>query len=320
MGIVDAGERALSRRGFGRLLTGAVLARVCRAAADARDMVGIPRQAPRVRLERSYRADAAVLFCGVQIFHRENVGGGSVRWQEFDDPSVSGRLLEFTGFSLPQRAAGLNRVGFIREMHCFGPEGRDECAYFGVMTSSPEESAEEARKALHSTEKEQTYTAIQGRIAAGATETAIAHFRAPASVSGDCSAELVERAGTALADTATIAGADPSSGTVSFLQTLSHMLPRPDAQEGRYIYSGRAYRMRLARSADPKAAALFRERGLIGSAAEVVRVTGRVHREAGGKETEFRLWIPAGAARPMPLRIEYQPKSYLRLVFEAVSA
>jgi hypothetical protein len=34
----------------------------------------------------------------------------------------------------------------------------------------------------------------------------------------------------------------------------------------------------------------------------------------GGKETEFRLWIP-GSAEHL-LRIEYQAESFLRLVFE----
>jgi hypothetical protein len=33
---------------------------------------------------------------------------------------------------------------------------------------------------------------------------------------------------------------------------------------------------------------------------------------------QFRLWIEEGAPRPLPLRIEYQPKSFLRLTFEAV--
>ena len=49
----------------------------------------------------------------------------------------------------------------------------------------------------------------------------------------------------------------------------------------------------------------------------MVRVAGKVRREAGGKETEFRLWIEEGAAPPVPLRIDFQPKSYLRLVLEA---
>ena len=41
---------------------------------------------------------------------------------------------------------------------------------------------------------------------------------------------------------------------------------------------------------------------------------------AWSKETEFRLWIPSRAEQPLPQCIEYQAKSYLRLVFEAPAA
>jgi hypothetical protein len=51
----------------------------------------------------------------------------------------------------------------------------------------------------------------------------------------------------------------------------------------------------------------------------VVRASGKVQREAGGKETQFRIWVEEGNRRPIPLRIEYQAKSYLRLTFEAES-
>jgi hypothetical protein len=101
---------------------------------------------------------------------------------------------------------------------------------------------------------------------------------------------------------------------------LAGLVMRPDGKEGRYIYAGRPYRLRLTRSVDGKATAYFRERRLIAKSAEVVRFDGRLRREAGGKETEFRLWIPSEAERPLPLRIEYQAKSYLRLVFEAPAA
>ena len=55
---------------------------------------------------------------------------------------------------------------------------------------------------------------------------------------------------------------------------------------------------------------------MIRSGVGVVRVAGKLRREAGGKETDFRLWIEEGAAQPVPLRIDFQPKSYLRLVME----
>jgi hypothetical protein len=56
---------------------------------------------------------------------------------------------------------------------------------------------------------------------------------------------------------------------------------------------------------------------LIAATVDAVRVSGRVRRQAGGKESRFNLWIADPAERPLPLRIEYQPKSYLRLAFEA---
>jgi hypothetical protein len=212
----------------------------------------------------------------------------------------------------------LNRLGFIREMARISGSEIPECSYFGLITASPEESAEEARKSLHSGAKEQVYTVIEGRIAPGETATTIAHFTAPAALSGANREELVERGRHALASVADMrtAGSASEAGH-SFLQELARLLMRPNGAKGRFLYSGWPYRLRLTRSVDAKATAYFRERRLIAVPAEVVRVTGRLRREPGGKETEFRLWIPSGADRPLPLRIEYQAKSYLRLVFEA---
>ena len=48
-----------------------------------------------------------------------------------------------------------------------------------------------------------------------------------------------------------------------------------------------------------------------------LRIAGSLWAAGGGRPIEFRLWVEEGAARPLPLRIEYQPKSYLRLTFEA---
>src|SRR5262249_37597089 len=156
------------------------------------------------------------------------------------------------------------------------------------------------------------------RIASGTTRTVTACFTAPSSLSGERKAELVERAQRALASSAkTVSVGVTDSGSRSFLQALADLLMRADGEQGRYIYSGRPYRLRLTRCLDRKATAYFRERRLIEGLTEVLHVSGKVRREAGGKESEFQLWIPAGSERPLPLRIEYQAKSYLRLFFEA---
>jgi len=303
----------VSRRAFALGLTGAALGRLCRAAGDEwpDPTAGSIEAAATLNLERRYRADAHILVLGLPLLRRTDVGGGSVVWREFVGGPAT-QLLEFTGFSDPQRAAGLNRMGFIREIARPNAAGS---VYFGLMTSSPEESAEEARKALHTVAKEQVYSAIKGRITRGVSETAAAHFTVAGS--GVASTELVERAKLALQTAEKVTNPNAVSACGSFLQTLAGMLTRPDRTEGQYNYSGRGYVLRLSRAPDAKATEYFRERRLLADAAQAIRISGRLRRQAGGKETEFRVWIAEGAERPLPLRIEYQPKSYLRLVFEA---
>ena len=268
---------------------------------------------------RRYRADAQILILSIPILHRSGVGGGSVLWRESHEAADTVRRLEFTGYSIPERAAGLNRLGFIRETSCRGERAILESDYFGVMTASPEESAEEAHKALHSTAAEATYTAIEGRIAGTDIETASAHFMGPARLSPERRDELLTRAQQALSHAPRKPPEFHAQGAVPppFLHALAQALCTPGESRTRYVYSGRLYRLWLRPSADAKAAAYFRERGVIAGGAQVVRVTGKVRREAGGKDTDFRLWIEEGAAQPVPLRIDFQPKSYLRLVMEA---
>jgi hypothetical protein len=313
---------AISRREFARILAAAAIVRPSRAADK---LEWSAEKSTGLALERHYRADAQVLLLGIPVLRREGVGGGSARWHEFESGGLT-RLLEFSGYSLPEHAAGLNRLGVIREM-LRNPGRPDlECIYFGVMTASPEESAEDARKALHSAAKEQMYTAIQGRITGSETETAIAHFLAPSAIHGGHSTELVMRAQQVLlADPQPAPATRGEAGSLPFLQTLAHLRMQPDGRDGRYTYGGKTYRLQLARAADPKSTEYFRGRKLIGDSARVVRVSGRLRREAsgkdqGGKEIDFRVWISTSGERALPLRIEYQAKAYLRLVFEAAGA
>jgi hypothetical protein len=320
---VTLGEvfRGVSRRAFLGALAGAAMVRVCRSAEINRSdrLAWNMAKEPQLSLHRRYRADAQILALGVRILQRERVGEGNVIWREFDmEGSV--RLLEFAGFSVPERAAGVNRLGFLREIARAGGSA-GECLYFGLMTASSEESEEQARRPLRAQTGEQTYTAIDGRIEGGSSENAKACFTAPAALSAEHREELVERAHRALAyarRTSTTPG-EPRCAH-SFLQTLAGLLMAPERNEGRYLYSGRIYQMRLARSRDERAAQYFRERGIISAGTEVLRVGGKVRQEAGGRETEFRLWISNSGERPLPLRIEYQAKPYLRLFFEAESA
>jgi len=270
--------------------------------------------------ERRYRADAQVLLFSIPVLHRANVGDGAAGWRETaGEDGAAVKLLEFTGRSAPERAAGLNRFGMVQELSRT-VDGGTEAIYFGLMTSSPEESAAEARKALHSNAKEVWFSAIEGRIGAGAISTAGARFLAPARTSPAERNELIERARQALdgAPKRTMEWPSAQSAPRPFLHALAGLLDQPGPAETRYAYNGRMYRLRVERAPDPKAASTFRDAHLIPPTAAVSRISGTLCRVEGGKPIEFRLWIEEGAPRPLPLRIEYQPKSFLRLTFEAV--
>jgi len=270
--------------------------------------------------EQRYRANAQILVLSLPILHWADVGGGSVIWRESSSLGTGVlRFLEFSGFSSPEHAGGLNRLGFLRELSRVTENGASESLYFGLMTASPEETAEEARRALHPTAKGVTYTTIDGRITKGSVETVVAHFIAPAQWSAKSRNELVERARMALSASSPKPPEFDTRGVEArpFLQVLADILRQRDRADSHFVYNGRLYHLWLEKSADPKAAAYFRKRGLVSAGAQVVRAAARLRREAGGRESDFRVWVDEQATQPIPLRIEYQAKSYLRLIFEA---
>lgn len=316
--------KQFSRRAFGRLWAASALCigaeRKGLAAAEGRlELEGQPRA--DLSLDRHYRADAQVIILSVPLLHRTSVGGGSVQWSEWAEPNGgSQRLIEFLGFSAPERAAGLNRLGFIRELTRTAPGGIRDAIYFGLMTASNEESAEEARKALHSKATESAYTVIEGRITGDASTSAVAHFMGPSRISVERRGDLVTMGHRALsAVPVQPAGLTMAPLPSPFLSALADALAGPPQVESRYIYAGRLYRLWLRKTADPKATEYFQKRKLISPGAKVLRASGTVRREAGGKDTQFGIWVEEGNRRPIPLRIEYQAKSYLRLTFEVES-
>jgi hypothetical protein len=271
-------------------------------------------------VRRRYRADAQVLLLSVPVLHRRGVGDGSAAWSDSVAPDGSTeRFLEFTGRSAPERAAGLNRFGFIQELSRTGDRERLESHYFGLMTSSPEETAAEARKTLHSESKEAWFSAIEGHNTGGFIETVSARFLAPTRTCDTDRSQLIERARQALAGAPTRKQDAPAAGHPPrpFLHVLAEILGENEPSRTQYVYNGRVYQLRVEKSPDAKAARAFCELGLIAPTAAVARISGVLWRDDGGKPVEFRLWIEKDVRHPLPLRIEYQPKTYLRLTFEA---
>ena len=281
---------AMSRRAFGRFLGVAPWSLSRRAPAQER-LAWNDLGASAPVLERRYRADAQVLVLSVPLLRRQGVGGGSVRWIE----SQNLRLLEFNGYSLPARAAGFNRLGFLRELSRTAGGKSAESIYFGLMTASGEESAEQARSALHSTAKEQAYTVIDGRVGGAGSEAAVAHFTAPSALTAEQQPELMDRSRKALAADAKIAatrgGQELSAGGGGTLGRCG-----TDANHLR-VRGWRVFTIG-SRAADAKSTAYFANGGFIPAGGNVIRVAGKLRRQVGGKDIEFRLWVERGPGGP----------------------
>src|SRR5579883_1798259 len=141
----------LSRRRLVRLLLGAasadcLLPRLATAGPGTFEVDRLLVEHPSESVSyqhRAYRADALVRLLGITVFSRAGVGSGFASYREARRSGVTVTTSRFGGGSFPARAHNLNRLGFIEEVVIETGAGPVEAAYFGFMTSSPEESLNE---------------------------------------------------------------------------------------------------------------------------------------------------------------------------------
>ena len=105
---------------------------------------------PEKITERAYRVDATVLLLSVPILRRNGVGDARVALRQSPGTGENGsgnRLaLEFAAASDPARAHGLDRMGWIREVVLERDGAAQRAGVLGIMSDSPEQTAEEARE------------------------------------------------------------------------------------------------------------------------------------------------------------------------------
>jgi hypothetical protein len=258
---------------------------------------------------RRYRADAVILLLGLPIYKRAAVGGGQVSVEETREGGQLRRTLFFAGGSDPKRAQGLKRIGWIREVVLGSESIPSQADYFGVLTSSPEESLENARKSVAGPQSGQSlFTAVNGRHTAGQSRSAITHFEFSSEATWYDHALIAEAESTFRSNVAWRENARPNSpnqAPPTFLLQLATLLKqRSKHAAGRYVYNEQEYTLELDTS----------------TAGRLIAVRGKVRNQQTGHQTPFRLWIENASESVIPVRIEFQPRSFLRLTFEALPA
>jgi hypothetical protein len=292
----------ISRRGILILLLPAVLRRAgwaAREPAISRDRV----------LERRYRAQAYISFCGVTIFSRNDVGGGYARVEETAQSGLTTVELQFAAGSSPAKAHGVNRLGFIQETVVEKPSGEPvDAQYFGFMTSSTEKNFEQARKSFVETDaKPVPYTATLGAAKSGQFGSTLFRMYFSPSLTFLDRAQLVQQvraniqggAGTPQEPVAYSGGEPPNT----FLNSMRQAILNPEERtESALVYNGKRYQLQTEKQPESNGS---------------VRLSGTLREQASGQRSTFRLWFEKGESY-IPTRIEYKAKSFLKLVFEAV--
>jgi hypothetical protein len=275
---------------------------------------------------RVYNAGANVSIMGITIFSRSGVGGGFASLDDGGTPDDRQIRLRFLSGSAPERAHGLNRLGFIEERIEEKTQSPTAIDYFGFITANKEGSIIQARSALNSAAKDSAlYTAAEGSSRGREVEYNVHDMFLPARCRWADAAELLAKTAATFTpgtQTRKMTIASPDGETVdTFLYTVVRAIQSSaTAANSRFLYNGKLYRLHWEKTDDERTGAEFAESGVVASAETVVRLKGTMHRDGSIDDTVFRLWFDRVSANPLPLRFEFWPRPYLKLVFDAQPA
>lgn len=263
---------------------------------------------------RRYRADATILLFGMPVYRRGGVGGGQASVEQTKEGDATTHTLFFAGGSDAARAHGVHRIGWIREVVREANSVPVEARYFGVLTApASDESLDHAKKAAAQPQSgPSVYNAVRGQNTPGDSRSAVAHFEL-SSAAQWFDRRLIEAAEAAFQENPEWRQTSwPKAGSQTpptFLFELARLLrEREPRGVGRYVYNEQEYRLEIDRTQRATAE---------DQAAGLRPVHGKIRNLRTGSQNTFTLWLDEASGSIVPIRIEYQPRSFLRLVFEA---
>jgi hypothetical protein len=300
-------ERSLSRRnilrGFAAILGLAGSLRAaperCAAARARESPAGLEAKSVR-RYHRRYRVNATVLFLGIPLLKREDAGAGFITMETGETRTGRVVALQLAAGSQPQRAAGLNRFGALREIAVESQGGLEEAVITAFMTSSPEKDFDQARNALHSNASTLACSYTRCCSLRGRTEAALKHFALPAARTWESAMEVLSSADAEQAPS-TRESIEPGGPYAGFLYSVREAMGRPEARtSAEFVHNGESHRLETQKKTSGSGHML----------------QGTILDRSGNKVSEFSLVLSLERPQDLPLKIEFRPKPYLRLTFE----
>jgi hypothetical protein len=276
------------------------------------------------RYVRTYAAAAYVSFLSVTIFSRDSVGFGTASAFEEASPAERVLSLQFLSGSIPSRAHGLNRFGFIQEIIRERDSKFAQADYFGLITASGEESLAQAKAALDTTAGDKTqFVAAQATIDPSTVRYAVRHMSLPSSYRGSNAEQLLNEVRASFlrpeAGQPDRQQALHGESMGTFLYSVRRaMLAAGAVSDALFLYNGKTFNLHAEKRHDQKTGLELLRAKVAVDAASVTELDGKITNQQTGDVTAFRLWFDKAAPDLLPLRFEFRPKPYLKLVFTAV--
>ena len=292
----------------------------------------------------AFRVDALVrlplLIAKIPIASRENVGVTTFSTRDFITNAGTGvRAYEFYAASFPDRARGLNRLGFLREAVVVVDTTIIETAQFGVISSEREDSMAKVEEVLDNDAEVLPYSVVDTLITVAGAESRVLQLLMAGQ--WETAAELqddVRPRWDAEEPTYTrhFSNDDRSgyetplaffSGLQVSMQAVANAVaagenPRDTQRYQPYVNNSRPLRFELRKVArDNKRAEEYARGGWVENPEALRRLEYRL-RDARGKEVDrFKVWVELRASSPddpfppphLPVAYEYEPAGYLRL-------
>ena len=271
---------------------------------------------------RNYRIDVTIALLGVPIFSRQNVGNGLLSLDESDEGGRRTVSLSFAGGSKPERAHGILYAGSSEERVVELDSQVLEAKYFGFVTSSKNESFEEARRrVMVENPNGSAFVAVEAAHRAGCVRNSQALLAFPQGAWSDWR-DLLAKVRLQFPTASLLTKEVPFPGALAPSTFLYSVLRAARAPENRscwqYVHNAKLYRLECERSHDPHMGATLASRQLTDSAGRVVRMGGRIFDPSTKSSSAFRCWMEEGS--DLPLRIEFQPRPYVRISLEKEGA
>jgi hypothetical protein len=230
----------------------------------------------------------------VPVFSKQNVGGAYLGVEQTAVDGATVTRLDFAAGSWPERLKGFNRFGATREMVREENRAVVESAYVSFMASSHEKNFREARQAFQNAPESLPLTVARGRSTADGCAFAIEHRTAPRNYSWQNCLDLA-----AEFDRLALPPAESAARVLPTFLFALHRAILMDSPETTtlYTHNGKAYRLRTRSQIDLHSNEI----------AFTCSISG---------QTEFKLWLGSRDRTALPTRIEFHPKSFLKLTLE----